>query len=133
MYAMCPGASILIEKNVGISGACLCAANELFIGEGTIIGADALITDTDFHLPIEGWRWNNSFRETSAPIRIGKGCFIGTRAIILKGVTVGDGAVIGAGAVVTRDVPAGYLSSGNPATNRPLSAKWLRTETHQHP
>lgn len=49
------------------------------------------------------------------PIAIGRGCFIGHRAIILGGVTIGDGAVIGAGSVVTRDVPAGATAAGVPA------------------
>jgi len=40
---------------------------------------------------------------------------IGTGAIILPGVTIGEGALIGAGAVVTKDVPAGALVVGNPA------------------
>jgi len=60
---------------------------------------------------------------------IGRGCFIGARAIILKGVTIGDCAVVGAGAVVTRDVPAGHLAAGNPAVCRPLTGPWLRPES----
>ena len=48
-------------------------------------------------------------------VRIGRGVFIGTRAIILKGVTIGDRAVIGAGAVVVKDVPANHIAIGNPA------------------
>ena len=38
-------------------------------------------------------------------VTIESGCWIGTRAIILKGVTIGRGSVIGAGAVVTKDIP----------------------------
>lgn len=51
----------------------------------------------------------------TGPISIGEDCFIGLRAVILGGVTVGPGAVIGAHAVVTRDVPAGAVVSGVPA------------------
>ena len=40
---------------------------------------------------------------------------IGTGAVILGGLTIGEGAVIGAGAVVTRDVPAFAVVAGNPA------------------
>jgi putative colanic acid biosynthesis acetyltransferase WcaB len=50
---------------------------------------------------------------------IGDGVEFGAGAIVLGGVHIGDGAVIGAGAVVTKDVPAGYVAVGNPATIRP--------------
>ncbi len=45
---------------------------------------------------------------------IEEGCWIGTRAIILKGVRVGKGSVIGAGAVVTKDVPPYSVYVGSP-------------------
>lgn len=41
-------------------------------------------------------------------------------SIILKGVTIGDNCVIAAGSVITKDVPAGHLAQGNPATYTPL-------------
>jgi maltose O-acetyltransferase len=41
--------------------------------------------------------------------------WIGTGAIILPGVTIGDGAVVGAGSVVTSDVKSGTVVAGNPA------------------
>ena len=51
----------------------------------------------------------------AAPIHVGDGAWIGARAILLPGVTVGAGAVVAAGAVVTRDVPADMLVAGVPA------------------
>jgi len=47
--------------------------------------------------------------------RIGNDVWIGTRAIVLDGITIGDGAIVGAGAVVTRDVPAYAVVGGVPA------------------
>jgi acetyltransferase-like isoleucine patch superfamily enzyme len=125
LMVMAPGARMMIGANVGMSGVCICAANSVEIGERTIIGADALITDTDFHSPLPDGGWSNDAAGTSAPVKIGRGCFIGARAIVLKGVTIGDGAVVAAGALVTRDVPAEHLAIGNPAVVRPLDVKWL--------
>ena len=56
------------------------------------------------------------------PVIFGRGVFVGARAIILKGVTVGNFAVIGAAAVVTCDVPPRHLAVGNPARVIPLKA-----------
>jgi acetyltransferase-like isoleucine patch superfamily enzyme len=41
--------------------------------------------------------------------------FLGTNAVIMPGVTVGESAIVGAGAVVTKDVPAGQVWTGVPA------------------
>lgn len=49
------------------------------------------------------------------PIVVGDDVWIGNRALILSGVTIGQGAVIGAGAVVSRDVPPYAVVAGNPA------------------
>ena len=49
------------------------------------------------------------------PTLIGHDVWIGTNAVILQGVTVGDGAVVGAGAVVTKDIPAYGVAVGVPA------------------
>ena len=56
---------------------------------------------------------------------IGNDVWIGSNAVILGGVTIGDGAVVGAGAVVTRDVPAYAIVIGSPARilrYRPIQA-----------
>jgi acetyltransferase-like isoleucine patch superfamily enzyme len=53
---------------------------------------------------------------TSAPIAIGRNVWVGTSALIMQGVTVGEDAIVGAGAVVTRNVPPRTLVAGVPAT-----------------
>lgn len=50
-----------------------------------------------------------------SPTRIGDCCFIGTHAVVTRGVTIDDHCVVGAGAVVTRDVPAKTVVAGVPA------------------
>lgn len=50
-----------------------------------------------------------------APIQIADGVWIGAKAVLLPGVSVGEGSVVGAGAVVTRPIPSGVLAAGNPA------------------
>ena len=49
------------------------------------------------------------------PIKVGHHCWIGTGAIVLQGVTIGDGAVVAAGAVVTKDIPKYEIWGGVPA------------------
>lgn len=49
------------------------------------------------------------------PVKIGNDVWIGRRAIILPGVSIGDGCIIGAGAVVSRDIPAYTIAVGVPA------------------
>jgi acetyltransferase-like isoleucine patch superfamily enzyme len=103
----------------------LCAGNSIQIGQQTILGAGAMVLDTDMHAPIGDFDWRVEFVTNSKPVKIGRGVFIGARAIILKGVNIGDRALIGAGAVVTGDVPAGHVAVGNPARiqePKPLSS-----------
>lgn len=46
---------------------------------------------------------------------IGSNCFIGARAIVLPGVSIGDSVIVAAGSVVTKDVLSGSIVAGNPA------------------
>jgi virginiamycin A acetyltransferase len=66
---------------------------------------------------------------SKGPIRIGNDVWIGTKAVLLSGVEIGDGAVIGAGAVVTKDVPPYCIAVGVPAAvvrQRFPEALWRR-------
>lgn len=52
---------------------------------------------------------------TKGVTKIGNDVWLGFRAVVLSGVTIGDGAIIGAGSVVTKDVPPYSIAAGNPA------------------
>ena len=108
-------AYLKIGNDVGISGASIVAATGIEIGDRCQIGGGVGIWDTDFHPLDPAQRMEHPTKDASTrSINIGRDVFIGARAIVLKGVTIGDGAVIGAGAVVSRDVPAGAIAFGNP-------------------
>ena len=106
-----PTARIVIKDGAGISSSVLSCVTSITIGKNTLIGADCLIVDSDFHgFPLDG---NEPVK--SAPVEIGDHVFIGARTIILKGVKIGNRSVIGAGSVVTSDIPENSLAAGNPA------------------
>jgi acetyltransferase-like isoleucine patch superfamily enzyme len=107
-------ARIVIGPDVGISGGSICAATEVVIGGGTLFGANVTIADTDFHPLTSRSRRYDQDGVTTSPVAIGKNVFIGTGAIVLKGVTIGDNSVIGAGSVVTRSIAANSIAAGNP-------------------
>ncbi len=103
-----PGARIEVGGSTYINRRTeTCAKNLVRIGSRCAISWDVTITDADYH-QIEG-------SPAVAPVSIGDEVWVGARAIILKGVTVGPGAVIAAGAVVNRDVPARALVAGVPS------------------
>lgn len=123
-------AGVKIGKNSTIHvGAKFYAPRGVSIGDGTLIGDHAVLdgrapltignhvdiasqvmiynSEHDIHA--------NDFAPIEAPVSIEDYVFIGPRAIILPGVTLGKGAVVGAGAVVTKDVESGKIVGGVPA------------------
>lgn len=110
-------ASIDIGDNVGISQASLVSMCSIRIGDNVKIGGGTMILTTDFHSmnsQIRASHKDTEYRKV-APIVIRDNVFIGTRCIILKGVTIGRNSVIGAGSVVTKSVPDNQIWAGNPA------------------
>ena len=92
------------------SGTSICAAKSVTIGDNVAIGNYVLIMDTDFHTP-----GNIALVPEPQAVVIENDAWIGARATILKGVTIGRGATVAAGAVVTKSVPAGAVVGGIPA------------------
>lgn len=99
----------------GLSSAVLSAKSGITIGKRVLIGANVRIFDHDFHSL--NYTERGAFREgASSPISIGDDVFIGTNAVILKGVKIGNRSIIGAGAVVAGlEIPCDSLVAGNPA------------------
>jgi len=111
------------ERNV-INFGCLFDGRKFHIrtGHDVSIGPEATIL-TLGHDP-----QSPEFDDRGGDVVIGNRVWIGYRALILPGVTIGDGAVVGAGAVVAKDVEAFTIVVGNPARkigerNRDLSYK----------
>jgi acetyltransferase-like isoleucine patch superfamily enzyme len=107
-------ARIELGRGLGLSGCTISARELITIGDETLVGSGAIIADNDAH-SLDPDRRHEECEIPSAPIRIGPRVFIGARAIILKGVKIGEGAVIGAASVVTNDVPEFSIVAGNPA------------------
>ncbi len=98
------------ERNV-INFGCLLDGRRFHIrtGNDVSIGPEAAIL-TLGHDP-----QSPDFADRGGDVTIGDRVWIGYRAIVLPGVTIGEGAVVGAGAVVTKDVEPFAIVAGNPA------------------
>lgn len=83
----------------------------IYVGDYTKFGPNVVLASAGHPLCPElrekGYQFN-------MPIRIGRGCWLGSGVLVMPGVCIGDGSVVGAGSVVTRDVPPGVLAAGNP-------------------
>lgn len=91
--------------NIGSQIACY---KKITIGKEATIARNVCIIDTDAHKVDQNQQMNQE-------IIIGDHVWIGYRAIILKGITIGDGAVVAAGSIVTKNIPARCVVAEAPA------------------
>lgn len=117
---------INIGDNVFIGGGTIIdCVDRVSIENDVLISYQVLIMDSDNHSiraserieDLKRWRaeeydWSNVNR---ASITIRSKAWIGARAIITKGVEIGEGAIVASGAVLTKDVPPYSIAAGNPA------------------
>ena len=81
----------------------------IYIGDDVFIGHNVVLATLDHEIDPD------KRGIVPAPIRIGNKVWIGSGAIITKGVTIGEGSIVAAGAVVTKDVPGRVIVGGVPA------------------
>jgi maltose O-acetyltransferase len=92
-------------------------AARITIGDHVAIGHDVLVLTASHGV---GTPERRADLLTADPVRIEDGAWLGSRSIVMPGVTIGRGAVVGAGAVVTTSVPPDTLVAGVPA--RPVKS-----------
>lgn len=123
------GSNVVIERfcEVTAGGGVLRIGNNSFLGQGSVIVCRAQIYIGDDCLIAEGVTIRDQNHKIGpkiltrhsgfevASISIGNNVWIGAKACILAGVTIGEGSIIGAGSVVTRSIPAKVIAAGNPA------------------
>lgn len=105
------GKNITVGKRVFInSGCCFQDQGGITLGDNVLIGQQVVIATLN-----HAFEPDRRGDMLPAPVVIGNNVWVGAKAVILPGVTIGDGAIIAAGAVVTKDVPANTVVGGVPA------------------
>lgn len=105
------GKNITIGRDVFINSGChFQDQGGIELGDGVLIGHNVVLATINHDLNPARQRQNHYL-----PVKIGAYVWIGSNAVILPGVTVGEWAVVAAGAVVAQDVPARSVVGGVPA------------------
>mgnify|MGYP004455315711 FL=1 len=100
------GGTISIGDNVFFNNDCAVhAIDEIHIGDGTIFGESVRIYDHNHRFADIGESIKGQGYST-APVVIGKHCWIGSNVTIIKGASIGDNCVIGAGCVISGHIPS---------------------------
>lgn len=114
--------TISVGNNVDLGYRPILVASRSFIriGNNVIFGPEVTIRGGNHRTDLQGISISQVKDGMKRPeddrgVVIGNDVWVGTRAIILHGVCIGEGAVIGAGSVVTKDVPAYTIVGGVPA------------------
>lgn len=103
-------AELIISEHVFFNNFCsVNCLEKIEIGENTLFGESVKLYDHNHKISVEQNIRISKDQFTTAPIKIGKNCWIASNVTILKGVTIGDNVVIGAGCVIYKSVPSNTI------------------------
>ena len=114
------GTFVEIQKGSRIGNRCKISSHS-FICEGVtledevFVGHNVVFTNDRYPRSTMDGKLQTEADWVCVPTLIKRGASIGSGAVLLCGITIGENAMIGAGSVVTKDVPAGATVAGNPA------------------
>ncbi len=112
---ICKHGEIKVGDNSFIGPATIVTARQsIIIGADALVAENVTIRDQQHGTDLGG----GPYREqpfVNAPILIGRNVWIGAKATLLKGITIGDSAIIGAGSLVNKNVAANDVVGGVPA------------------
>ena len=110
--------TLSIGDDTGIGHNCMFTVGKrITIGNNCRLASDVRLLDSPGH-PLDPERRQAGFPpdlDSVRPITIGNNVWLGTGAVVLPGVTIGDNSIVSVHAVVVSDVPANVVVSGNPA------------------
>ena len=95
-------------------GVTLDTAERITLEDGVTLSFDVMVL-THTNVGYKDHPVQAHIPSVAKPTIFKKGCFVGVRATILPGITIGEGAAVAAGAIVTKDIPAKTLAGGVPA------------------
>jgi acetyltransferase-like isoleucine patch superfamily enzyme len=113
-----PNVRVGDDSNLGFRPILIAALSEIRIGHHVLFGPEVVIIGGGHNTTVPGRFMCDVFEKTGNEdlgVTIEDDVWIGARAVILHGVSVGRGSVIGAGSIVTKSVPPYAIAAGNPA------------------
>ena len=110
------GPQIIIGDNVSATGDLqIWAACQVIIGDNVLLARNVFIADVTHCYKDVTVPYRDQGLWQSAPVKIGRGSWIGQNTVIQPGVTIGEFAIIGANSVVTKNIPDRTIAVGSPA------------------
>ena len=103
-------AELMLEDRVFMNNYCsINCLEKIEIGENTLFGEGVKLYDHNHEYSTAPEFKVEPQKFKTAPIKIGKNCWLGSNVTVLKGVTIGDNCIIGANCLIFKDVPANTI------------------------